>query len=155
MLPTIMHYQKNTGCRAGIVCRALPHGKECFAVRGHDDARHPCTHSKGSEKCTTKKHARQRLRKTHGKVRKHGKNPSKRTTKRRSTAKEALHCRVTNFAVRHNGMHDKASFAVRHDTMHGKGAFAVLRVLCRAQNIIFISFPFYFILFNTYIYFFN
>jgi hypothetical protein len=111
------------------MCRALPHGKECFAVRGHDDARHLCTHGKGSEKRTANNHARQRLRKTHGKVRQHGNNPSTRTTKRRSTAKEALRCRGTNFAVRHNRMHVKASFPVRHDTMHAKGSFAVLRIL--------------------------
>jgi hypothetical protein len=120
------------------MCRALPHGKEFFAVRGHDDARHPSTHGKGYEKRTTKNHAWQRGRKTHGKVRQHGNNPSTRTAKRRSTAKEALRCRDTNFAVRHNGKHGKAPFAVRHDTMHGKGAFAVLRILCRVQNIIFI-----------------
>jgi hypothetical protein len=52
-------------------------------------------------------------------------------------------------------MHGKGAFAVRHDTVHGKGAFTVHCILCRAQNGIFIFFPFYFILFNTYIYFFN
>jgi hypothetical protein len=126
------------GCRADKVCRALPHGKDFFAVRGHDDARHPLTHGKDSEKRTAKNNAWQRGRKTHGKEKKHGNNPSKRTAKRRSTAKEALRCRGTNFAVRHDGMHGKAPFAVRHDTKHGKGAFVVCCILCRVQNIIFI-----------------
>jgi hypothetical protein len=116
----LTHYRKNMGCRVGIVCRALPHGKDFFAVRGHDDARHPLTHGKDSEKRTAKNNAWQRGRKTHGKEKKHGNNPSKRTAKRRSTAKEALRCRGTNFAVRHDGMHGKAPFVVRHDTKHGK-----------------------------------
>jgi hypothetical protein len=126
------------GCRAGVLCRALPHGKEFFAVRGHNDARHPSTLGKGSEKRTAKKHAWQRGRKMHGKVRQHGNNLSTRMAKRRSTAKEALCCRGSNFAVRHNRTHGKAPFAVCHDTTHGKGAFAVLRILCRVQYIIFI-----------------
>jgi hypothetical protein len=109
-----------------------------FAVRGHDDARHPLTHGKDSEKRTAKSHAWQRGRKTHGKEKKHGNNPSTRTAKRRSTANEALRCRGTNFAVRHDGMHGKAPFAVRHDTKHGKGTFAVRCILYRVQNIIFI-----------------
>jgi hypothetical protein len=124
------------GCRAGVLCHALPHGKEYFVVRGHNDARYP--HSKGSEKRRAKNHAWQRGRKTHGKVRQHGNNLSTRTAKRRSTAKEALRCRGSNFVVQHKRTHDKAPFAVRHDTTHGKGAFAMLRILCRVQYIIFI-----------------
>jgi hypothetical protein len=116
------------GCRAGVLCRALPHGKEFFAMRGHDDTRHPSTHGKGYEKRTAKNHACQRGRKTHNKVRQHGNNPSTRTTKRRSMAKENLRCRDTNCAVRHNGKHDKAPFVVHHDTTHGKGAFAVCKI---------------------------
>jgi hypothetical protein len=46
-------------------------------------------------------------------------------------------------------------FAVREARMHGNDAFAVCSALCREAYGIFISFPFYFVLFNTYIYFFN
>jgi hypothetical protein len=128
------------GCRAASLCRALPHGKEFFAVRGHKDARHPLTHGIDSEKRTAKKHAWQRARETHGKEKTHGKNTSRRTAKRRSTAKEALRCRGAHFAVRHALVHGKAPFAVRHGTKHGKGAFAVRRVLCRVQKMIFSNF---------------
>jgi hypothetical protein len=91
------------------------------------------TYGKDSEKHTAKNNAWQRGRKTHGKEKKHDNNPSKRTAKRRSMAKEALRCRGTNFAVRHEGLHGKAPFAVRHATKHGKGAFIVHCLLCRVQ----------------------
>jgi hypothetical protein len=70
------------GCRAGVLCHALPHGKEFFAVHGHDDAQQYSTHGKGYEKRTAKNHTWQRGRKMHGKVRQHGNNPSMRTAKR-------------------------------------------------------------------------
>jgi hypothetical protein len=108
-----------------------------YAVRGHDNARHPFTYGIDLEKRTTKNHAWQRGSKTHGKEKKHGNNPSRRTTKRRSTAKEALRCLGAHIVVRHDGMHGKATFAVRHGTKHGKGAFAVRCILCRVQKMIF------------------
>jgi hypothetical protein len=121
------------GCRAGKVYRALSYGKDFFAVCRRDDAWHPTTHGKDLEKHTAKNNAWQRGRKTHGKEKKHGNNPSKRTTKRRSTVKEALRYRGTHFAVRHEGLHGKAPFVVRHATKHGKSAFAVRCLLCRVQ----------------------
>jgi hypothetical protein len=111
----------------------LPH----CAVRGHHHEWHPLTHGIDSEKRTAKKHAWQRARKTHGKEKTRGNNPSRRTAKRRNTTKEALRCRGAHFAVRHGLVHGKAPFAVRHRTKHGKGAFAMRRFLCRVQKMIF------------------
>jgi hypothetical protein len=48
------HYRKNAPCHVAKLCRALPHSKDGFAVRGHNDTRQ--THD-----------ARQRRRNTHGK----------------------------------------------------------------------------------------
>jgi hypothetical protein len=44
-------------------------------------------------------------------------------------------------------------YAVRPSVVHGKGVFAVRLFLCHAQYRFFIFFHFYFILFNTYVYF--
>jgi hypothetical protein len=40
------HYRKNMGCRACLLCHALPHGNEFFAVHGNGNARHTYTHDK-------------------------------------------------------------------------------------------------------------
>jgi hypothetical protein len=108
----------------------------CEATTTHD--KHTM-HVKGFVQRTTKKLAWQRDRPTHGKDSRHGKERKKRTVKKKFTAM------VHGFAV-------TSHFAVRHDFLHGKGSFAVRCTLCRAQNGISISFPFYFIIFNTYIY---
>jgi hypothetical protein len=70
----------------------------------------------------------------------HGKDGNQCTSKKTGTAKAHA------FAVHRN-------YVVRHDDQHSKRAFAVHSTLCRAQNSFFKFFYFYFILFNTYVYF--
>jgi hypothetical protein len=85
-------------------------------------------HGKGSTKRTAKRAARQWQKPAHDKDSLHGNDDG--------------HCRALPFAVH---------VAV----VHGKYAFAVHSPLCRTPYGIFIYFAFYFISFNTYIYFFN
>jgi hypothetical protein len=85
-------------------------------------------HSNGRRQRTAKNLARQWPKTAHGNDLKHGNS--------------AGHCRALPFVVRAARTHGNATFAVRSS-------------LCRALYGNFLCFPFYFILFNTYIYVFN